>query len=130
NTLYALILNPPNPSLRWERVKNINFGTDFSFLAGRLSGSIDVWRKQGLDLIGESPLAPQTGVTTFTGNTAETSSTGVDAQLTSNNLVGTVKWSTSVLHSHSRDEVTAFSGNPGNNYTVIMSNTLNPLVGY
>lgn len=128
--LYASILNPPNPSLRWERVRNINLGADFSLFEGRLSGNIDVWRKRGLDLIGQSPLAPQTGVYSFTGNTAETSSRGFDVQLTSNNVNGTLKWSTTLLHSHSQDEVKKYYGNPGNNYTVIASNTLNPLEGY
>ena len=30
-----------NPDLRWERKSEVNAGLDFSFLDGRLSGSID-----------------------------------------------------------------------------------------
>src|SRR5690606_779101 len=43
---YYTIQNPPNPSLRWERVENINIGLDFS--AGetdRISGTLEFYRK-------------------------------------------------------------------------------------
>lgn len=60
------LLNPPNPSLRWEKVNNINFGIDFS-LNGFLTGSFDYYIKKGRDLIGTSVTDPTTGISTFKG---------------------------------------------------------------
>lgn len=130
NVLYANIINPPNPSLRWEKVQNINIGMDFNLFYGRISGSVDLWRKHAVDLIGERPLAPQTGVMRFVGNSAETMARGLDIQLSSNNLSGPLSWTTSLLYSHSRDRLVRYYGTPGNNHTVIQMNSLNPLVNY
>ena len=43
----------PNPDLRWEKKKEINIGVDFSLLQSRLSGSIDVYRRETEDLLGD-----------------------------------------------------------------------------
>ena len=68
NENYSTIVNPPNNSLQWEKVRNINLGFDFSTRNNRMSGSLEYYIKDGLDLIGTSPIAPQEGVSTFTGN--------------------------------------------------------------
>ena len=46
----------PNPDLRWEKKKEINVGVDFSFLKGRLSGSIDVYKRKTEDMLYEYPV--------------------------------------------------------------------------
>ncbi|NGM67322.1 SusC/RagA family TonB-linked outer membrane protein [Sphingobacterium sp. SGR-19] len=130
NQLYADIVNPPNPSLRWERVGNLNMGVDLRLLSGRLSLTADYWRKRGADLIGPAPIAPQTGVSTFTGNTASTSSRGLDIELTSVNLDGKIKWSSTVLFNIAQDKVTEYLLETGSNFTVISNPNANPLVDY
>ena len=130
NALYADIVNPPNPSLRWEKVKNINVGLDVGLLKDRLNLNIDYWRKTGEDLIGPSPIAPQTGITTFTGNTANTRSRGWDIQLNTINLNGRFKWYTTLLFNQSSDRVTKYLMQGGNNYTIISNTTANPIEGY
>ena len=102
---YASIENPPNPHLRWERVKILNLGLDFASLNNRYSGSVDVYQKNGLDLIGETPFAPSTGIINFRGNTASTKATGLDLQLNRRNLAGAFEWSTSLLFSHINEKV-------------------------
>jgi TonB-linked SusC/RagA family outer membrane protein len=104
---YATITNPPNPELRWERVRNTNLAVDFS--RGRLSGTLELFWKQGLDLIGNTAFPPSSGILAFTGNTANTSGHGIDLQLHSENLKGAVKWSTDLIISWYRDKVTAYS---------------------
>lgn len=47
---YALSM-APNPDLRWERKSEVNAGIDFSFLGGRLSGTIDYYNRTTRDLI-------------------------------------------------------------------------------
>src|SRR5690606_22182331 len=42
---YAEIINPPNPSLRWEKVGTWNLGLDYALLQNRLKGSVDFFHK-------------------------------------------------------------------------------------
>ncbi|MGX5688493.1 SusC/RagA family TonB-linked outer membrane protein [Arcticibacter tournemirensis] len=130
NDLYLAIVNPPNPSLRWEKVRNMNLGLDFGLKNNRLSGSVDLWRKKGVDLIGQSPLAPQTGVVSFKGNSANTRSKGVDMQLNSINMKGAFGWNTGLLYNYSKDEVTKYMVESGSNFSVVTTNSINPLPGY
>ncbi len=130
NQLFADIVNPPNPSLRWERVSNLNFGLEVGLLNNRLALTVDYWQKAGKDLIGPAAVAPQTGVTRFTGNTASTSSQGVDVQLGSVNLDGRLKWHTDVLFNTTKDKVTDYLLETGTNYDIISIPTSNPMVGY
>ncbi|EHQ25554.1 SusC/RagA family TonB-linked outer membrane protein [Mucilaginibacter paludis] len=130
NAPYSQIVNPPNPSLRWEKDRNINIGLDFATKENRLTGSVDYWHKNGIDLIGNSPIAPQTGTTLYTGNSANTSTKGVDVQLNSINLNGKLKWLTTLLYNHVQSRVTDYKVSNGTNYNVVSANYNNPLQGY
>ncbi len=105
---YAVIQNPPNPELRWERVKISDVGLDFVLFSNRVSGSIDGFIKQGIDLIGDTPFPPSSGVRTFRGNYANTRTAGVDMVLSLNNLIGTFKWNTNIILSHVNEKVTDY----------------------
>lgn len=43
----------PNPNLKWERKAEWNFGLDFGLLQNRISGSLDVYRRETRDLLYE-----------------------------------------------------------------------------
>lgn len=101
----AMIQNPPNPGLRWERVKVLNLGLDFALKKDVLSGSVEYYRKKGIDIIGSTPYAPQTGITSFKGNTAGTLGRGVDLSLNSRNIDRAFKWYSSLLFSVAKDQV-------------------------
>jgi TonB-linked SusC/RagA family outer membrane protein len=103
---YARIVNPPNPELRWEKVRHINLGIDFG--GKRLSGSLEYFLKKGEDLIGNTAFAPSTGISDFTGNTAATSGHGFDLSLESRNLTGALGWTTNLIASYVTDKVTAY----------------------
>ncbi len=103
---YALLGNPPNPELKWERVKNINLGIDFATAGNRIEGTLELYKKQGLDLIQNTPLAPSTGFSTFKGNAASTMTNGIDLTLNTRNTVGTVQWQTNFLFSYLKDKIT------------------------
>ncbi|KOH46062.1 hypothetical protein NC99_11220 [Sunxiuqinia dokdonensis] len=38
------VMTPPNPNLRWEKVKMVNFGIDFESKNHLLSGSIEYYQ--------------------------------------------------------------------------------------
>ncbi|OOQ59995.1 SusC/RagA family TonB-linked outer membrane protein [Mucilaginibacter pedocola] len=106
---YAGVINPPNPQLRWERVRHINFGLDFGALDGRLSGSFEYYFKRGIDLIGQAGFAPSTGITIFTGNTATASGHGLDLNLESKNITGKFNWVSNFYLSYVTDKVVAYN---------------------
>lgn len=120
------LVNPPNPSLRWEKVNNTNFGFDFA-IKSFLTGSFDYYVKKGKDLIGISLVDPTTGVTIFKGNSADMIGHGVDIVLNSKNLKGVFKWNTAFLFSFTTDKVTKYLLKPKTVADVISLNT--PVVG-
>lgn len=125
------IKNPPNPSLRWEKVKNINFGLDFGSSQNRITGSLEYWVKNGIDLIGFSPVAPQTGVSVFKGNSADMLSKGIDITLKVLNLSKSFfQWQTVYLFNYNTDKIKNYKGNRGSNSTIVSSNFMNPSEGY
>lgn len=105
---YATIINPPNPELRWERVKIMNFGVDFATRANRISGSIEYYLKEGIDLIGDTPFPPSSGVTLFRGNTANTCGKGLDLSLHSMNVEGQINWQTDLTLGLLREKVSRY----------------------
>lgn len=107
-TPYATIQNPPNPDLRWEKVQIINIGLDFALASHRVTGGIEYYHKKGLDLIGTTPFPPSTGISTFTGNFANTEGHGMDFNLTSKNLDGKFQWETYIFFSYVNDKVTKY----------------------
>jgi len=128
---YLSIQNPPNPSLKWERIKNVNFGIDFGTNTDILTGSIDYWIKDGLDLIGATPIAAQTGITVFTGNSASMRGHGIDLILNSKNLdINGFKWRSSFLLNYNTDKITSYKVKGARNSDIVSSNFLQPLEGY
>lgn len=109
---YLGVRTPPNPELRWERIKIINAGLDFELLGSRLSGSVEYYDKQGLDLLGTIPLYPSSGFTSATLNYAATLTKGWDIVLNSINTSGALQWETSFFLSLLKEEVTAIENAP------------------
>jgi TonB-linked SusC/RagA family outer membrane protein len=129
NANFSQIINPPNDELKWERVRNINVGIYFSTRNGRISGSLEYYNKNGIDLIAGSPIAPQTGITTFIGNTANTHTKGWDIQINSNNIEGSFSWNTVNIFNYAADRVTAYKAAVGVNSNLANGFTISPIVG-
>src|SRR5690606_21114085 len=126
-----LILNPPNNSLRWERIQNMNIGIDFSLLDGWTGGSIEFFVKNGKDLMGHSPVAPQVGVSQFYGNVASTSTKGVDIQMYFTWLKrNNIDFRTDIIFNGVKDKVTDYYINPGSNTDIVTNSGIVPIVGY
>lgn len=107
--LPASIINPPNPSLRWEKNHMVNFGVDFAIKNNIIEGSLEYYIRKGTDLIGNSPLDPTTGATIFRGNTADMKGKGADIVLRSKNInTKRFKWLSTFLFSYATDKVTDY----------------------
>ncbi|MEN7547366.1 SusC/RagA family TonB-linked outer membrane protein [Rapidithrix thailandica] len=105
---YAVIANPPNPDLRWERVRILNAGLDFATRGNRLSGSVEYFAKWGMDLIGQQPLPPSSGMNHFRGNSASTFGQGIDLKVKTLNLKGAFQWQTNWLFSWIKEKVSRY----------------------
>jgi len=129
---YNVIANPGNPELRWERDRMINFGLDYAAKNQVLSGSLEVYYKKGIDLFGNSPLAPTTGYTTFFGNTADTRGNGIDITINSRNISGkSFRWSTNFILSHVADIVAKYDVTATSSHYIFFSSasSIVPLTG-
>jgi TonB-linked SusC/RagA family outer membrane protein len=126
----ASIINPPNADLRWEKIHVVNFGLDFSTHDDRFGGTAEYYLKTGLDLIGESPVDPTTGVTSFTGNTANIEDHGFDLTLHANNTFGAFRWNSILLFSYVRDKVTKYEQTQAAVNAYLSVGILNPLIGH
>ncbi|WP_121196342.1 SusC/RagA family TonB-linked outer membrane protein [Mucilaginibacter gracilis] len=129
---YAIVINPGNPELRWEKTRMINFGLDYAFKNSIIAGSVEYYIKKGTDIFGDSPLAPSTGLTTFFGNTADIKGNGVDIVINTKNINGTnFRWTTNFLLSHVVDIVTKYDVTLASSSYIQLSNasSVYPLTG-
>ncbi|WP_099371173.1 SusC/RagA family TonB-linked outer membrane protein [Sphingobacterium sp. 1.A.5] len=124
------ITNPPNSALRWERVSNLNIGLDFQALGNRFGGSLEYYIKRGKDLMGNSPIAPQTGVTEFYGNVARTKTRGIDAQVWVDWVrSGAARFRTDLIYNHTRDRVVDYYAATSTNSDVVTASGIFPIAG-
>ncbi len=104
----ASLVSAPNPQLRWEKVRTLNLGVDFNAFNNRLSGTIEWYRKKGMDLIQDAELPGSTGFTAFKGNGASSLTTGLEIQVSGLVLKGPLAWRINLLANTLRDRVVAF----------------------
>jgi TonB-linked SusC/RagA family outer membrane protein len=122
------IINPPNPALRWEKVRMTNLGVDFTSLNNTVNGSLEYYQRYAEDLIGFSPLDPTTGNPIFRGNTANMKGQGVDITINTQNInQKNIKWVSTVLFSFTKDEVTAYKVQPSTINSYLNPDLFNPL---
>ncbi|MDM8173156.1 MAG: SusC/RagA family TonB-linked outer membrane protein [Pseudosphingobacterium sp.] len=105
---FAEIVFPPNPELRWERIRQLNLAIDFTTKNNVVSGTVEYYRKWGQDLIGRTSFPPSSGVKIFTGNNASTFGSGLDINIQTKNIDRTFKWFTNFFYSAIHEEVTSF----------------------
>jgi len=127
--VYSGVINPPNPSLRWEKINIFNAGIDFGSNDNRVEGSLEYYVKSGKDLIGQTVMDPTTGWTQFSGNTANMIAHGFDFTLHSRNIIGAFNWSSDWLLSYIRDKVTHYAVTQSYVDAYFKNNAISPLVG-
>lgn len=105
-------LTAPNTKLSWERVKNVNFGLDFGTKNKRIRATMEYYIKNGIDLLQPSLLAPQTGFLTFTNNSANVKSNGIDINIISRNMIKAVQWNTILIYGFITDKLKKYNPKP------------------
>lgn len=70
-----------NKDLGWEKTTQYNYGIDFSFLNGRISGSMDIYHSNTNDLLLSMTIPTLTGFNSTYANVGKTKNFGVDLSL-------------------------------------------------
>lgn len=109
---WLTVLSPPNGAARWEKIKIINIGAEFEAWNGRVSGTLEGYRKEGLDLFGIQPYFPSSGYDVVTRNYANTESHGLDLSLNTRILRGKFNWSVAFFHSLIKEKVSSYEQTP------------------
>ena len=117
NRPYGKVESPANPNLKWEQSRTTNVGIDFSLLNNRLSGSLDIYNKEGKDIFSNRSLDPTTGFSSMFMNTASIRNRGVELALSyawfSSHRREDFCWDTHFTFSHNKNVVTSVE-NPAN----------------
>lgn len=126
----ATIQRPPNENLKWERVQMLNIGLDFGFWQNIISGTIEYYHKDAVDLIASAPSDPTIGFPSVFANVAGMSGSGVDIQVKS--AISRPKWGWigGFLYSYSAMVVKRYlmpNSTIGRTYAVSMNN-ITPIV--
>ncbi len=102
-----------NTELTWEKLRELNFGIDFSLKNGRLSGTLDYYRRNSFDLIGTVQTSAIGGQGLKTGNFADMKANGYEISLSSTNLkTNNFTWRTNFNFGYTRDEITKLDFGP------------------
>jgi TonB-dependent starch-binding outer membrane protein SusC len=95
----------PNPNLKWEEKHEFNIGADFSFLNGKLSGSLDYYQRRTVDLVWLFDVnTPPYLVNTLFSNVGVTSNKGIELTLNAELVKRSdFSWNTILTASHNKN---------------------------
>ncbi len=131
-----------NRDLTWEKSRQVNLGLDASFLKDRLSLTLDVYQKNTDGMLFSKELPAIIGyATSFQTNIGEIRNRGVEIDLSTNNQIGRLKWTTSfnlsynatkVLDLGGRESLNSQVGTPGwnNVYQIHVGEPLGNFYGF
>jgi TonB-linked SusC/RagA family outer membrane protein len=95
-----------NPDLQWEASTSKNIGIDFSFLRGRVSGSLEVYQVNTTALLLADQLPTSTGFNAVTRNVGETQNKGFEATISTINVdKGGFKWSSDIAFTKNNEQI-------------------------
>ncbi len=99
-----------NSVLKWETSQQFNTGLDFVLLNNKLSGSIDIYKTNTIDLILDQQIPSVTGFDEIVSNIGETQNNGVEVILNYKILDSDFKWEVSANWAFDRNQIVHLSG--------------------
>jgi len=96
----------PNKNLGWEKTTQWNFGIDFSFLKGRIGGTIDMYMSKTKDLLLSMSVPSLSGYPSMLANIGQTKNKGIE--LTLNTIPVLTKqfiWNSNLNLAWQKDEI-------------------------
>jgi TonB-dependent starch-binding outer membrane protein SusC len=138
NVPSAFVSQPNNPDLRWEKSRQVNMGFSFEFPNQRVTGSIEIYQKRGIDLYGETPF-DYTGfgfpyVRTLTKNVANMRGNGIDVNLNLKILnKRNIDWTATILYNYNTNITTKYYSDAASDGRQLVieggGNYITPVVG-
>jgi TonB-linked SusC/RagA family outer membrane protein len=109
-----------NPDLKWESTATTNIGTDFSFLKGLLSGSLDYYIKTTSNLIWSYPVSStQYPYPDLTTNIGKISNKGIELTLTATPVkTRNFTWRSTLTAAHNTNKILSLSNNQFNEQSI------------
>lgn len=97
-----------NPTLRWEKTGTWNIGTDYSFWNGKLKGKLDIYNKNGKDLITAMTIPAVNGTNSQKLNTARMVNRGLELEVGTRMLLlaSDIIWMGSLNFSYNKNKIT------------------------
>lgn len=101
----------PNADLRWETTTTFNSGLDFGFFKGRISGSVEYYISNTVDLLVNKQIANAYGFNRIMTNLGKTRNKGLELSMNSY-LVSTnnMSWAVNLTYSRNRNEIVEIDG--------------------
>jgi len=119
-----------NPDLKWEQITTLNLAVNFGTKNDRITGRLEVYQNKDTDLYGDALMDPTAGVgNSFKKNIASMRVRGMEANISSKNLVGPLSWNTTFIFTHSKDKVTDYNQPIYNNNQFLNPTGPNPMIG-
>lgn len=107
-------LNIANPSLQWERSREINPGVDFGLFNNKITGSIDYYNRTSDQLLLNNPVSAASGFRNALVNIGEVVNSGWEVEFRTRNVsTPNFRWSTTILASMNENELTNFGDADG-----------------
>jgi TonB-linked SusC/RagA family outer membrane protein len=94
-----------NPNLKWESTAQSDIGVDVSLFKGRLTSTIDVYRKVTDDLLMPRQLPDYVGVSDVIDNIGSIENKGIEILVGGDPVVGKFRWNTSFNFTMNRNKV-------------------------
>jgi TonB-linked SusC/RagA family outer membrane protein len=95
-----------NANLEWETTKSFNVGLDFGFLKSRIVGNLDFYKSNTSGLLLKRNLPKITGYSDVYENIGKTSNTGLEATITTRNIVNKdFTWETSFVFAANKNKI-------------------------
>jgi TonB-linked SusC/RagA family outer membrane protein len=95
-----------NEKLGWEKTTQYNLAVDFSFLKGRVNGTIEAYKSSTTDLLLTVALPSVSGYSSIIANVGETSNRGIDLTINSTLLnVSDFSWEINATAAWQKDQI-------------------------
>ena len=96
-----------DPNITWEKTASSNVGLEFGLFNNRISGTVDYYNKESVDLIYNKPLPGSTGNTGITTNVGSLKNSGWEFSLNTRNVATpNFLWTSGLNFSMDKNEIT------------------------
>lgn len=107
------VSSPALKNLKWEKTNITNIGVDYSILNNKISGSVEYYHKNSIDLIGKETIDPTNGFSTVNTNIGKMKNSGVEIIINTTNFARkNFRWNTSFNFSYNHNKITDIYADP------------------